>query len=168
MSRRLPCQPLEAKAWEPFGWLPVRDTNPLDGTNTLHFEWHDAHVNVICHRAEEVPHSADGLFCEMFFRHLTHTQVLHVLNCRAVMAVAPAACTFSSAADLDTVRAFALSPHDSVVLHQGTWHWGPFPEDAEQVDMFNVQGLRYREDNECAPIGPLGESLEIVLPPRRS
>jgi ureidoglycolate hydrolase len=165
MNRRLQCQQLEPLTWEPFGWLPVCDTDPLDGSQTLHFEWQDAHVNVICHRAEEVPHSGDGLLCEMFFRHLTHTQVLHVLNCRAVMAVAPASCTFSSAGDLDAVRAFALRPHDSLVLHRGTWHWGPFPVDADQVDMFNVQGLRYRDDNDCVQLGPLGDTLEVLPPP---
>lgn len=164
MNRRLECQRLEAALWEPFGWLPVRDTDPRDGANTLHFDWADPHVNIICHRAEEVTHSSDGLYCEMFFRHLTHTQALYVLNSRAVMAVAPASCTLSEAADLDAVRAFVVRPHDSLVLYPGTWHWGPFPVESEQVDMFNVQGLRYREDNDCARIGPLGDTLEVVPP----
>ena len=123
MSRRVLCRQLDADAWEPFGWLPRRDTDALDGSQRLRFEWQDPHANIICHRAEEVPHSADGLICEMFFRHLTHTQTLLVLNCRAVIAVAPASCTFSTVDDLDAVDAFALQPHDSLVLHRGTWHW---------------------------------------------
>jgi ureidoglycolate hydrolase len=164
MTRRVLAQPLDAAAWEPFGWLPRRDTDALDGSQTLHFEWHDAHANVICHRADEVPHTPDGLVCEMFFHHFTHTQALLVLNCSALIAVAPASCTFSSAADLDAIRAFALRPLDSLVLHRATWHWGPFPIDAEQVDMFNIQGSRYAEDNECARLADLGEAVEVVPP----
>jgi ureidoglycolate hydrolase len=165
MTRRILAQPLDAGLWEPFGWLPRRDSDALDGSQTLHFEWQDPHANVICHRADEVPHTSEGLVCEMFFHHLTHTQTLLVLNCRAVIAVAPASCRFSSPSDLDAVRAFALHPHDSLVLHRGTWHWGPFPVAAEQVDMFNIQGSRYAEDNGCASLADLGETVEVVPPP---
>lgn len=165
MTRRVLAQQLDAVAWEPFGWLPRRDTDALDGSHTLHFEWQDSHANLICHRTEEVPHTPEGLVCEMFFHHLTHTQTLLVLNCRAVIAVAPASCTFTTAGDVDAVSAFALRPLDSLVLHRGTWHWGPFPVDAEQVDMFNVQGTRYAEDNECARLADLGETVEVVPPP---
>ena len=35
--------------------------------------------------------------------------------------------TFANAADLEAIRAFVLVPGETVVLHQGTWHWGPFP-----------------------------------------
>jgi ureidoglycolate hydrolase len=164
VNRRLLCQRLEPAAWEPFGWLPKRDTDALDGSQALHFEWQDPHVNVICHRADEVPHSSESMTCEMFFRHLTHTQTLLVLNCRAVIAVAPASCDFSSPDDLDAVSAFALRPLDSLVLHRGTWHWGPFPVGSEQVDMFNVQGRRYAEDNDCARLATLGAKLEVVPP----
>jgi ureidoglycolate hydrolase len=145
--------------------LPRRDTDARDGSQTLQFEWQDPHANLICHRADEVPHTSDGLVCEMFFHHFSHTQALLVLNCPAVIAVAPTSCTFSSAGGLDFIRAFALRPLDSLVLHRGTWHWGPFPVDAEQVDMFNVQGIRYAEDNECARLSDLGEAVEVVPPP---
>lgn len=168
MSRRVLAQPIEAGVWEPFGWLPRRDTDVLDGSQTLQFEWQDPHANVICHRADEVPHTSDGLVCEMFFHHFSHTQALLVLNSEAVIAVAPASCTFTSAGDLDFIRAFALRPLDSLVLHRGTWHWGPFPVGAEQVDMFNVQGIRYIEDNECARLSDLGETVEVVPPPPES
>jgi ureidoglycolate hydrolase len=163
MNVRVLSQPLHVVAWEPFGWLPRRDTDTLDGAQTLHFEWQDAHVNVISHRADEVPGTPDGLVCEMFFRHSTHTQTLVVLNCHAVIAVAPAQCKLATVEDLESVRAFSVHPLDSVVLHRGTWHWGPFPVGAEQVDMFNVQGMRYREDNDCARLAPLGATVEAVL-----
>ena len=164
MSQRVLARELDAAAWEPFGWLPRRDTDALDGSQTLHFEWQDPHANVICHRADEVPRTPKGMVCEMFFHHLTHTQMLLVLNCPAVIAVAPASCTFASAADLGAIRAFALRPLDTLVLHRGTWHWGPFPVDAQQVDMVNIQGMRYSEDNECARLTDFAETVEVVPP----
>lgn len=38
MTRRVSCQKLDPLAWEPFGWLPRRDSDALDGSRTLHFE----------------------------------------------------------------------------------------------------------------------------------
>ena len=49
-----------------------------------------------------------------------------------------------------------------MVLHRGTWHWGPFPVNTPRVDMLNVQGLRYAEDNDCCPLGPVGASVEVL------
>ena len=66
-------------------------------------------------------------------------------------------------ADADRVAAFVLEPLQAVVLHRGTWHWGPFPVGATSVELFNVQGLRYREDNERADLGALGAPVDIVL-----
>ena len=34
--------------------------------------------------------------------------------------------------------------------------------------MFNVQGLRYWEDNDCAQLTRLGRTIEVVLPPPES
>jgi ureidoglycolate hydrolase len=96
------------------------------------------------------------------FCHQTHTQALLVLNCPAVIAVAPASCTWSSAEDVQQVKVFSLMPHDAIVLHQGTWHWGPFPASEPQVDLFNVQGLRYAEDNTCVRLDKLGAAFEVV------
>ena len=152
---------LSAREWGPFGWVPVRDTDPSDGSQTLQFEWGDPHVNVICHRREEVPETARGLLCEMLFHHFTHTQALLVLNCRALIAVAPVSCGFVHASDLDQIRAFLLEPHDSVVIAPGIWHWGPFPTSSEQVDLFNVQGRGYARDNERADLGAFG-GVEVV------
>jgi ureidoglycolate hydrolase len=97
------------------------------------------------------------------FRHATHTQALTPLNVDAVMAVAPAALDFSDAAHLDAIRAFALHPQDTLVLHQGTWHWGPFPVGHEPVQLLNVQGLRYTEDNDSVVLAErTGAVLEVV------
>ena len=119
---------LTASAWAPFGWLPRADTDPATASDTLHFEWADAHLNTIEHTLRRGrATAADGLRCAVMFRHDTHTQALTPLDARSVLAVAPASVDFSAPADLDAIRAFVLEPGETLVLHRGTWHWGPFP-----------------------------------------
>ena len=67
----------------------------------------------------------------------------------------------TSPADAGAIRAFLLEPLSSVVLHRGTWHWGPFPVDAESVTLFNVQGRRYVEDNDRADLAALGAPVDV-------
>ncbi len=162
-ARRLTTVPLGEIAWAPFGWLPVRDTDPRDGDHRLAYAWDDVHVNRIAHTRDEVPATADGLRCEMLYRHDTHTQVLMVLDHPAVIAVAPADVDFSSPGDVDRIVAFSLEPQDSLVLHRGTWHWGPFPRTADVVTMFNVQGLRYAEDNAMVDLAAKSLAVEVTL-----
>lgn len=134
----------------PFGWLPVDDTDPADGAgrHTLAFEWGDPHCNVIGHGFDEVEHTADGAaVCVRLYRHDTHTQVLMPMNVDAIVAVAPAEIDFTEPGDVHTVRAFHLRPGDVFVLHQGTWHWGPFPLADEPVRLLNVQARGYLGDN---------------------
>jgi ureidoglycolate hydrolase len=157
-------EPLTEAAWAPFGWLPVADTDPRDGEQRLTFEWSDAHVNLIGHLRAEVPETDDGLRCEMLFRHDTHTQALMPLSVPAVIAVAPAGTEFEAPGDTDLIRAFRIEPLESLVLHRGTWHWGPFPIDGDEVRLFNVQGLRYAEDNRCVDLAAKGMSVEVALP----
>jgi ureidoglycolate hydrolase len=159
---RLIAEPLTEVEWKPFGWVPRADTDPADGTDRVHFEWDDVHVNLIHHRRDEVPATGDGLVCEMMFRHATHTQALLVLNCPAVVVVAEPGTQFSSPKDAERLRAFLLQPHDTLVLHRSTWHWGPFPVSEPRVDLFNVQGLRYPEDNEEINLAELGLATEVV------
>ncbi len=154
---------LSESAWAPFGWLPVADTDPKDGEHHMTFKWDDAHVNIIGHFRNEVPETARGLRCEMLYRHDTHTQSLMVLDVPAVIAVAPAGVEFTEEGDGETVRVFRLEPLESLVLHLGTWHWGPFPVEASEVRLFNVQGLRYAEDNRCKDLAALGLSVDVVL-----
>ncbi|MGD0880530.1 MAG: ureidoglycolate lyase [Acidimicrobiales bacterium] len=161
--RQIRPSPLDAGSWAPFGWLPVADTDPGDGDHRLEFAWGDVHVNRIGHRRDEVPETAGGLRCQMLFRHISHTQVLMPLNTAAVIGVAPPEVAMDRAADADRVEAFVLEPLQSVVLHRGTWHWGPFPIAADLVELFNVQGLRYREDNECADLSALGTAVDVLL-----
>jgi len=152
-----------ASAWAPFGCLPRPDVDPTDGEHTLHFAWDDAHLNTIEHTAEEIDATAHGLRCAVMYRHETHTQVLTPLDAASVVAVAPADRTFSDPTDLDAIRAFVLEPGETVVLHQGTWHWGPFPiRGAPSVRLLNVQGRRYAEDN--ASVDLSGSVIEVVSP----
>ena len=157
-------QPVTGDAWAAFGWLPVADTDPRDGDQRLTFEWGDAHVNVIRHARSEVPETGHGLRCEMLYRHDTHTQTLMPLNVPAVIVVAPAGVEFAQDADTGTIRAFRIEPLESLVLHRGTWHWGPFPIEGPEVRLFNVQGLRYAEDNRCMDLAAKGLSVDVDLP----
>jgi ureidoglycolate hydrolase len=161
--RKVSPEPLSEQAWAPFGWLPVADTDPRDGDNRLAFAWDDVHVNIIGHARTEVPETTDGLRCQMLFRHDTHTQAVMSLDVPAVIAVAPAERDFSGSADAESIRVFRLEPLQPVVLHRGTWHWGPFPVDAESVRLFNVQGLRYAEDNACMDLGARELDVDVVL-----
>lgn len=162
VARSIDAQKFDPAEWSDYGWTAVRDTDPRDGTSRLHFEWADPHLNLIGHDAAEVPYTSRGVVCEMVYRHLTHTQALLVLNCPAIVVVAPPGAEFRGPADAEKLRAFLLEPLDSFVLDRGTWHWGPFPVSATRVEMYNVQGLRYAEDNECARLDQVGASVEVL------
>jgi ureidoglycolate lyase len=162
----LTAEPLTSDAWSPYGWLPRPDTDPADGEQTLHFEWGDAHLNTIEHRTDEVEPAGAGLRCEVMYRHETHTQALTPLDAASVLAVAPASSTFGSPTDLDDMRAFVLQPGETIVLHRGTWHWGPFPiGGAASVRLLNVQGSRYADDNERVDVtARTGYVVEVLSP----
>ena len=158
----LSAAPLTEDAWKPFGWLPVPDTDPRDADHTLRFEWADPNLNVIAHTYDEVDHTERGAVCAVMYRHDTHTQALMPLNVPSVVAVAPASLDFSELSHLDEIRAFALEPLDCFVLHQGTWHWGPFPVGREPVRLLNVQGARYAEDNASVDLpARTGAAIEV-------
>jgi ureidoglycolate hydrolase len=161
--RRVDPEPLTEQAWSPFGWLPVADTDPSDGVQRLSFAWDDVHVNLIGHTRVEVPETADGLRCQMLYRHDTHTQAVMSLDVPAVIAVAPAVAQFATPDDVDSIHVFRLEPLEPVVLHRGTWHWGPFPVEDDAVRLFNVQGLRYAEDNVQIDLASRGLEIDVVL-----
>ena len=160
----LRAEPLTAEGWAPYGWIPVLDTDPADGRNTLSYEWGDPHLNVITHAPDEVERTATGRVCDRLYRHDTHTQALMSLNCDAVLAVAPAATRFDDPTDLGAIRAFLVRRSEVLVLHQGTWHWGPFPLGDEPVRLLNVQGRRYAEDNASVDLAAaVGSVVEITV-----
>jgi len=161
---RVPAAALTAEAWSSFGWIPVSDADPADGRRRLEFEWADPHVNVIGHARSEVPETSDGFVCSMLYRHQTHTQVLMPLDHQCVIAVAPAGLEFDSEDAPSQIRAVVIEPLQSVVLNRGTWHWGPFPTAEPVVRLFNVQGLRYAEDNEMVDLAARSMAVDVVLP----
>jgi ureidoglycolate hydrolase len=162
----LAAEPLTADAFGPYGWIPVPDTDPADGEQTLTYAWADPHLNTIEHTFEEIEHGDDGApHCDRFYRHDSHTQALMPLNVDAVVAVAPSATEFRDLSDLDDVRAFLLHPQDCFVLHRGTWHWGPFPLGPEPVRLLNVQGRRYADDNASVVLPEaVGAVISVVVP----
>jgi len=165
--RKLVPRALSEDAWAPFGWIPLPDTDPRDGEHRLEFAWSDAHVNVIGHTLDELEEVEGALRCPEMYRHLTHTQTLMPLDHVAVIAVAPADDPLESPADAERIEAFVLRPLDSIVLDRGTWHWGPYPLGAPAVRLFNVQGLRYAEDNDRADLRARGLTFDVatdVLP----
>lgn len=147
---------LSAEAFAPYGWVPLADTDPDDGSRRLEFAWADPHVNIISHGPEEITRVDAGIVCDRMYRHLTHTQALLVLDEDSVVAVAPAGTKLDSADDLSSVKAFRLRRHDAFILERGTWHWGPFPLSERPVHLYNVQGLGYAKDNEMADLGGWG------------
>ena len=153
--------PLTEERWAPFGWLPVRDTDPRDGQSRLEFALDDVHLNIIAHFADEIPHVTGGLVCQMLFRHVTHTQAIMVLDNDALMVVAAAGSSLASPDDLAGLNGFHLRAKDAFVLQRGTWHWGPFPVTADGVTLYNVQGLRYAEDNECCDLTTIPRTVEV-------
>ena len=161
--QRIRPDPLTPEAWAPYGWVPVPDTDPADGDERLAFTWDDVHVNIISHRRDEVPEAAGRLRCEVLFRHDSHTQVLMSLDAASVIVVAPAGSRPGDADDPPGLRAFLLPPLIAVVLHRGTWHWGPYPVTADAVNLFNVQGLRYREDNHRVDLAAAGAAVDVQL-----
>ncbi len=140
-------EPFTPDAWGEFGWIPVADSDPTDGIHTLEFAWDDPHLNYISHAPDEVERTGHGFVVGRMFRHDTHTQALMPINCPAAIAVAPAFVDFSNPSHAESVRAFLLEPLDCLVLHRGTWHFGPVPLGAEPVQLLNVQGRRFEEDN---------------------
>ena len=140
-------QPFTAEAWREFGWVPVPDSDPSDGIHSLEFGWGDAHLNYISHAPDEVERSGDAFVLGRLYHHDTHTQALMPLGSPSLIAVAPAFVDFSHVEQIESVRAFLIDPFACIVLHRGTWHYGPFPLGSEPLQVLNLQGRRYEEDN---------------------
>lgn len=159
--RRLQVTPFTVAAWEPFGTVPADELDPASELTHVEFGWADPHINFIGHTYDEIDRTDTGAaLCTLLNRHQFHTQALMAMNAEALVVVAPPGTTFESEADLDLVRAFVLPRHVAIVLRLGTWHWGPYPIAPGRVELFNVQGKRYKEDNGVAE---LTELLGVVL-----
>lgn len=157
-------EPFTPDAWREFGWVPVPDTDRTDGIHSLEFSWEDAHLNYISHAPGELARDGDRYVLERLYHHDTHTQALMPLNCSSWIAVAPAFLDFSRAEHLESLRAFVLDPLTCVVLHRGTWHYGPYPLGDEPVRLLNLQGRRYEEDNAYVDLDDVAGKRVTVLP----
>ncbi len=157
----LEAQPLTVEAWEPFGQIPVNETDPVDPVH-LEFRLADPHCNFIFHGYDELTFGPGGnMLCDHLNRHDTATQTLMPMNCDAVLVVAPASVDFSSPEHVDTIRAFVLHPFEICNLAIGTWHWGPFPTGPGRVRLLNVQGKGFPDDNLVARLDELAR-VEVV------
>lgn len=83
-------------------------------------------------------------------RHHKATQALIALAGKpTLLVVAPKDHDFSTREHLQHVRAFVCDGTAGVNLALATWHWGPYPL-METVDLVNVQGAGFIDDNEVA------------------
>jgi ureidoglycolate hydrolase len=143
-------EPVTHESWAPFGTIPS-DEGTAHDTTRLEFLWDDGGVNFISHTNDEIPFTEAGAACcELLNRHDTHTQTLMPFDVDGYAVVAPADVDFSLAEHFETVRAFFLPRLSVVHLARGTWHWGPYPVDAERIRIFNIQGRGYPNDNGVA------------------
>jgi len=85
------------------------------------------------------------------------------LDAPCVLAVADRTVAFADPGDATSIRAFRLEPHDALVLHRGTWHWGPHPVRDPEVHLFNVQGWRYLEDNTRIDLDAAGAAVDVEV-----
>ena len=115
------------------------------------------HLNVLHYERQP-------LRCDHLNRHHKATQALVALAGKpTLLVVAPADCDFSTEDHLAHVRAFVCDGSAGVNLALGTWHWGPYPL-TDHVDLVNVQGKGFAEDNEVAHLErDLGVVVEVVL-----
>ena len=145
-------EPLSEEAFAPFGQvLAVGDAvmelrgGEVFHLNVLHYDHH-------------------SLVCDHLNRHHKATQALVALAGKpTLLVVAEAGYDFSTDDHLQHVRAFACDGTAGVNLSLGTWHWGPYPI-TDYVDLVNVQGKGFADDNEVANLErDLGAVVEVVL-----
>lgn len=154
---RLRAAPLSAAAFAPFGQVLASE---LTGTDDASIEVRDGevfHLNILSY--ERRPLVVDHLNA-----HHKATQALFALGGKpTLLVVAPPGTPFSSADDLNAVRAFICDGTAGVNLRIGTWHWGPYPL-SDRVDLVNLQGEGFADDNEIAHLErDLDVTIEVLL-----
>ena len=105
-----------------------------------------------------------SLVCDHLNRHHKATQALVALAGKpTLLVVAAKEFDFSTRDHLAEVRAFICDGTAGVNLALGTWHWGPYPL-MDHVDLVNVQGAGFLNDNEVAYLErDLGVLVNVVL-----
>jgi ureidoglycolate lyase len=100
------------------------------------------------------------LVCDHLNRHHKATQALVALGGKpTLIVVAAKEFDFTTRDHLQHVRAFICDGTAGVNLALSTWHWGPAPL-MEHVDLVNVQGAGFLNDNEVAY---LERDLNVVV-----
>jgi ureidoglycolate lyase len=141
-------EPLTAEGFAPFGQVIARGDMVMELRDGEEF-----HLNVLSYDRRP-------LVCDHLNRHHKATQALVALAGRpTLVVVAPKAYDFATRDDLAQVRAFVCDGTAGINLSLGTWHWGPYPL-MDHVDLVNVQGKNFADDNEVAH---LARDLDVVV-----
>ncbi len=145
-------EPLTEEAFAPFGQV----INTGDMVMELR---HDEQFTLNVLSYDRYPLVVDHLN-----RHHNATQALVALAGRpTLIVVAAKEYDFTTRDHLAHVRAFICDGSAGVNLSLATWHWGPAPL-MDHVDLVNVQGAGFLNDNEVAYLErDLGVLVNIQL-----
>ena len=151
-TRTVRAEPLSEAAFAPFGQV----ISAGDAVMELR-EGEVFHLNVL-------HYDRRPLRCDHLNRHHKATQALVALAGKpTLLVVAEAAYDFATVDHLDHLRAFVCDGSAGVNLALRTWHWGPYPI-SDYVDLVNVQGKGFADDNEVAYLErDLGVVVEVLL-----
>lgn len=141
-------EPLTAEAFAPFGQVISTGEMVMELRDDERF-----HLNVLSY-------DRHPLVCDHLNRHHRATQALVALAGRpTLVVVAPPDLDFSTRDHLSSVRAFVCDGTAGINIALSTWHWGPYPL-MDHVDLVNVQGAGFANDNEVAH---LERDLDVVV-----
>jgi ureidoglycolate lyase len=141
-------EPLTREAFAPFGQVIDTGDMVMELRNDERFA-----LNVLSY--DRYP-----LVCDHLNRHHNATQALVALAGKpTLIVVAAEEYDFTTRDHLQHVRAFICDGSAGVNLSLATWHWGPAPL-MEHVDLVNVQGAGFLNDNEVAY---LERDLRVVI-----
>lgn len=145
-------EPLTDGAFAPFGQVISTGDMVMELRNGEQFA-----LNVLSY-------DRSPLVCDHLNRHHNATQALVALAGKpTLIVVAPKEYDFSTRDHLQHVRAFICDGSAGVNLSLATWHWGPAPL-MDHVDLVNVQGAGFLDDNEVAHLErDLGVVLRVQL-----
>ncbi|MEO7430130.1 MAG: ureidoglycolate lyase [Acidimicrobiales bacterium] len=145
-------EPLTAEAFAPFGQVIATGDMVMELRHGERF-----HLNVLSY-------DRHPLVCDHLNRHRRATQALVALAGRpTLVVVAPPELDFSSRQHLSAVRAFVCDGTAGINIALSTWHWGPYPL-MDHVDLVNVQGAGFADDNEIAYLErDLGVVVTVTL-----
>ena len=145
-------EPLTSAAFAPFGQVIAQGDMTMELRDGERFA-----LNVLSY-------DRHPLVCDHLNRHHKATQALVALAGKpTLIVVAAPEFDFTTRDHLQHVRAFICDGSAGVNLALSTWHWGPAPL-MEHVDLVNVQGAGFLDDNEVAYLErDLGVVVNVLL-----